>query len=183
MTDQRLPYLDIVVAMADNGVIGREGAMPWRLPTDLGHFKALTIGKPLIMGRKTFQSIGRLLPGRRSLVVSRDPDYRPDGVDVFADLDAAIAAGKALARESGVESCVIAGGGAIYAAALDRVDRLYLTRVHLIPEGDTVFPAIDAGRWELQSSVPMVRSERDSAEATFETWIRRFTPNSQPPAG
>lgn len=166
------PLLDIVVALADNNVIGRDGAMPWRLPTDLAHFKRLTLGKPLVMGRKTFQSIGRLLPGRRSLIVSRDPDYRPEGALVFSDLDAAIAAGKAMAAEAEVDACVIAGGGAIYAAALDRVDRLFLTRVHTAPEGDTLFPIIDPRRWRLVASTPMVRGERDSADATFETWGR-----------
>jgi dihydrofolate reductase len=166
------PLLDIVVAVADNGVVGRDGAMPWRLPTDLAYFKSLTLGKPLVMGRRTFQSIGRLLPGRHSLVVSRDPDFHPEGAEVYADLDAALDAGRAIARESGVGSCVIAGGGAVYAATIDRADRLFITRVHALPEGDTVFPEVDRRRWRLAASQPMVRGERDGAEATFETWIR-----------
>lgn len=170
MTDG--PLLDIVVAVADNGVIGRDGAMPWRLPTDLAYFKTLTLGKPLVMGRRTFQSIGRLLPGRHSLVVSRDPDFRPEGAEVYADLDAALAAGRAIAEESGVGSCVIAGGGVLYAATIGQADRLFLTRVHASPEGDALFPEVDPRRWRLAESRPMVRGPRDSAGATFETWIR-----------
>lgn len=167
------PLLDIVVAMAENGVIGRDGDMPWHLSTDLKHFKALTLGKPMVMGRKTFESIGKPLPGRETFVVSRDPAFKPDGVTVHADLDAALDAAAASAEEKGVPSFVVAGGGALYAAAIPRADRLFVTRIAASPEGDTRFPPIDPTLWELEAAEPMVRGERDSADATFEIWVRR----------
>ncbi len=167
------PLFDIVVAMAENGVIGRDGDMPWHLSTDLKHFKALTLGRPMVMGRKTFESIGKPLPGRETFVVSRDPAFRPDGVTVLADLDAALGAAAASAEAKGVPSFVVAGGGVLYAATIERADRLFVTRVAASPEGDTRFPAIDPALWELAASEPMVRGERDSADAVFETWVRR----------
>ncbi len=167
------PLLDIVVAMADNGVIGRDGAMPWHLPTDLKRFKALTLGRPMVMGRRTFESIGRPLPGRQTIVVSRDPSFSPEGVTVLADLDAALEAATAGAVAKGVASFVVAGGGVLYAATIHRADRLYVTRVAASPEGDTRFPAIDPALWMMTASEPMARGERDSADAAFETWVRR----------
>lgn len=167
------PLLDIVVAMAENGIIGRDGDMPWRLPTDLRHFKALTLGKPMVMGRRTFEAIGRPLPGRETIVVSRDPAFAPDGVSVLSDLDAALETAGASAEAKGVASFVVAGGGVLYAATIGRADRLYVTRVAASPEGDTRFPPIDPALWVLDAAEPMARGERDSADATFETWLRR----------
>lgn len=167
------PLLDIVVAMAENGIIGRDGDMPWHLSTDLKHFKKLTLGRPMVMGRKTFASIGKPLPGRETFVVSRDPAFKPDGVAVLADLDAALDAAAASAEAKGVPSFVVAGGGALYAATIQRADRLFVTRVAASPDGDTRFPPIDPALWVLEAAEPMVRGERDSADATFETWVRR----------
>lgn len=167
------PLLDIVVAMADNGVIGAGGAMPWHLSTDLKYFKALTLGRPMVMGRKTFEAIGRPLPGRQTFVVSRDPGFAPAGVTVIGDLDAALDAAAASAEAKGVPSFVVAGGGILYAATIGRADRLYVTRVAAAPEGDTRFPPIDPALWRLAASEPMARGERDSADARFETWVRR----------
>ncbi|MCM5555763.1 dihydrofolate reductase [Pleomorphomonas sp. NRK KF1] len=167
------PLLDIVVAMAENGVIGRDGGMPWHLSTDLKYFKALTLGRPMLMGRKTFESIGKPLPGRETLVVSRDPTFRPDGVTVIGDLGAALDAAAASAEAKGASSYVVAGGGALYAATIGRADRLFITRIAASPDGDTRFPTVDPALWELSASEPMVRGERDSADAVFETWIRR----------
>ena len=166
------PFLDIVVAMAENGVIGRDGDMPWHLSTDLKRFKALTLGRPMVMGRKTFESIGKPLPGRETFVVSRDPAFKPEGVTVFGDLQVALDAATASAEAKGVSSFVVAGGGALYAAAISLADRLYVTRVAASPEGDTHFPPIDPTLWKLESAEPMVRGERDSADAIFETWVR-----------
>ena len=104
----------IVVAAADNGVIGRDGAMPWRLSTDLKRFKAITMGKPVIMGRKTFESVGRPLPGRRNIVVTRNPAFSADGVEVFSDLDAAIAHARDAASADGLNEICVIGGGEIY---------------------------------------------------------------------
>lgn len=167
------PLLDIVVAMAENGVIGRDGDMPWHLSTDLKRFKALTLGRPMVMGRKTFEAIGRPLPGRETFVVSRDLAFKPDGVTVLADLDAALEKAMASALAKDVPSVVVAGGGVLYAATIHRADRLYVTRVAAAPEGDTHFPPIDPALWMLDAAEPMVRGERDSADAIFETWVRR----------
>lgn len=167
------PLLDIVVAMAENAVIGRDGGMPWHLPTDLKHFKALTLGRPMVMGRRTFDAIGRPLPGRQIIVVSRDPAFKPEGVTVLSDLQTALDAAAASAEAKGVSSFVVAGGGFLYAATIDRADRLYVTRVAASPDGDTHFPPIDPAHWVLAASQPMARGERDSADAVFETWVRR----------
>ncbi|WP_370678062.1 dihydrofolate reductase [Pleomorphomonas sp. PLEO] len=167
------PLLDIVVAMAENGVIGRDGDMPWHLSTDLKYFKKLTLGRPMVMGRKTYESIGRPLPGRETFVVSRDPAFKSDGIAVLGDLDAALDAAAASAEAKGAPSFVVAGGGAIYAAAIGRADRLFVTRIAVSPEGDTHFPSIDPELWTLTAAEPMVRGERDSADAIFETWARR----------
>jgi dihydrofolate reductase len=131
----------IVAAVARNGAIGADGGLPWRLSSDLKRFRALTLGKPLIMGRKTFESVGRPLPGRRVIVVTRDPGWvRPD-VEVAHGLDEALA----LAR--GVEEIMIGGGAEIYALALPYVDRLYLTEVEAEPQGNVFFPRFDRARW------------------------------------
>ncbi|WKE66134.1 type 3 dihydrofolate reductase [Gallaecimonas kandeliae] len=126
--------LSLVAAMANNRVIGRDNDMPWHLPADLKHFKAVTLGKPVVMGRRTFESIGRPLPGRRNLVISRQSDFRPEGVEVFACLD------EALAAVAEVEEVMVIGGGQIYQQALPRAKRLYLTFIDADIEGDTRFP-------------------------------------------
>jgi dihydrofolate reductase len=135
------PRISIIVAVARNGVIGREGALPWRLPADLRRFKALTMGHTIIMGRKTHESIGRLLPGRRSVIISRQPGYAvPDAV-VADSLEAAIAA----AGDS--PELYVIGGGEIYLAALPVADRLLVTEVDATPTGDAQFPPIDRTVW------------------------------------
>lgn len=172
MSGAEAPGIDIIVAMAENGVIGCEGGMPWHLPSDLRHFKALTLGRVLVMGRRTFLSIGRPLKGRTTLVVSRDPAFAAQGVRVFADLEAALVEGRRLAAAAGRGGLVVAGGGAIYAATIGQADRLFVTRVHARPAGDTRFPAIDPALWRLESSEPMARGAGDSADMSFEIWER-----------
>jgi dihydrofolate reductase len=136
--------LAIIAAVADNGVIGREGGLPWRLPADLRRFKALTMGHHLLMGRTTFEAdVGGPLPGRTIVVISRGRPELPAGVHLAASLDAAIA----IARTAGDPEPLVAGGAEIYRLALPRADRLYLTRVHARPAGDTVFPPIDEAAW------------------------------------
>jgi len=131
----------LVAAVSENGVIGRDSGMPWHLPDDLKHFKALTLGKPVLMGRRTFDSIGRPLPGRTNLVLTRSRDWSVAGVTVVPDLEAAIrAAGSA-------PELVVAGGAQIYTLALPRATRIYLTRIHAVIEGDTRLPDIDIARW------------------------------------
>jgi dihydrofolate reductase len=167
------PKMTIVVAMGENGVIGRDGDMPWRLSSDLRRFKAITLGKPVVMGRKTLESIGRPLPGRDNLVVSRDPAYRPEGVRVFADLEAAIEEARRIAVDKGLDEFVIGGGGTVYAETVGRADRLRVTRVKATPAGDTVFPAIDPADWILVGEEPMPRGEKDDADALWQDYERR----------
>jgi dihydrofolate reductase len=150
----------LIVARADNGVIGREGGLPWHLSGDLKFFKAQTLGKPVVMGRKTYQSIGRPLPGRPNLVVTRDAAFRAEGVEVFADLAAALARAQALAAQSGAAEVMVIGGGQIYAEALPRAARVYLTEVHARPAGDTVFPDLDPAQWtEVRRDAPVSGGE------------------------
>ena len=135
--------VSIVVAVADNGVIGRDNALIWRLRTDLQHFKALTLGRPMVMGRKTFQSIGKPLPGRETIIVTRDPAFRAEGAFVAHDLAAALALAGERAVALGADSIPVVGGGDIYRQAMPLAQRLHLTRVHCSPAGDTFFPDPD----------------------------------------
>jgi dihydrofolate reductase len=134
----------IVVAIGDNGVIGRDGDLPWAPTGDLAHFKALTTGHPIVMGRATFESIGRALPGRTSVVLTRDPGWTFEGVEVAASLDDAMAIATAVDDE-----VFLIGGQQVYAAALeaDVVDRMVVTHVHQSPDGDAWFPDVDWSRW------------------------------------
>jgi len=160
----------LIVAMADNRVIGRDGTLPWRIPADLKFFKAKTMGKPIVMGRRTFDSIGKPLPGRPNIVVSRGGDF-PEGVDVARDVDAALAIAERRARECGVDEVMIIGGAALYEALLPRADRIYLTEVHAVVEGDTYFPAFDRRAWR-----EVAREDRDdihTAPVSFVTLDRR----------
>jgi dihydrofolate reductase len=131
----------LVVAVADNGVIGRDGGLPWNLPDDLKHFKSVTLGKPVLMGRRTFESIGKPLPGRRNLVLTRGTLAAAEGVEVVASIDAAL---ELVAREP--ELCVIGGAG-VFEQLLPEATRIYLTRVHGEIAGDVYFPPWDAAHW------------------------------------
>lgn len=137
----------LVVAVAENGVIGDRGALPWRIADDLKWFKAVTIGKPVVMGRKTYQSIGKALPGRRNIVVTRDSAFRADGVERASSLDDALRLALAAASDLGADEIAVIGGADIYAQALPFADRIYLTRVAARPEGDTHLPALDPAAW------------------------------------
>lgn len=139
--------LSLIVAKADNGVIGVNNQLPWHLSEDLKNFKARTLAKPIIMGRKTFESLPGVLPGRPHVVISRNSDYElPDNCHLANDLDAAIAIAKSLQNQESPESVVI-GGGEIYQAALEKVSRLYITEVHQIVAGDAYFPDLDPHVW------------------------------------
>jgi dihydrofolate reductase len=138
--------LTLVVARADNGVIGRDGGMPWHLPADLRHFKRLTVGKPVVMGRKTFESIGKPLPGRHNIVLTRSAGWTADGVTVVPNLAEAVAAA-GLQQGARPEEIMIIGGAAVYAEALPSARRVYLTEVHATPDGDTVLPSFDPAVW------------------------------------
>lgn len=130
-----------VVARATNGVIGKASGLPWRLPADLAHFKALTIGKPILMGRKTFAAIGRPLPRRHNLVLTRDPAWTADGVEAVPTIEAAIRAA------ADAPELMVIGGAQIYALTLPRTERIELTEVHARPDGDTRLPAFDPAQW------------------------------------
>lgn len=138
----KLPVV-LIAAIADNGVIGRDNQLIWRLRTDLRRFRELTMGCPIIMGRKTYLSIGKPLPGRQTVVLSRDPQFGPDGVYVVPTLDQALETAQRLGAAMGARAVIVAGGGEVYAQALPFADRLELTFVHAKPEGDAVFPAFD----------------------------------------
>lgn len=141
------PRLALIWAMSENRVIGRDNALPWRLSADLKYFKAVTLGKPVIMGRRTFESIGRPLPGRTNIVVTRQADYQPDGVVVVNDVEAAIAEGRRAAAESGADEVMVIGGAEIYALMLARAQRLYITEISGHFEGDAFFPQFGPERW------------------------------------
>ncbi|MGO9674778.1 MAG: dihydrofolate reductase [Methylocella sp.] len=167
--------LAIVAAIGRNGVIGADERLPWRLPSDLKRFRALTLGKPLLMGRKTFQSIGRALPGRETIVVTRERGFAalPGVVHVAYDLDAALALARARAEAMGAAEIILAGGGDLYAALLPRVDRMYLTLVDLSPPGDVRFPPFDAAQWIEAARVEPKPIPADEAAFTF-VELRRF---------
>jgi dihydrofolate reductase len=160
--------VSLVVAAARNGVIGRQGEIPWRLPDDQRFFKKLTSGQCVVMGRKTFDSLGRPLPNRKNFVLTRQPHDPIPGVEFFSELAAAISR----ARERGIGECFIAGGEAIYREGMEVADRIYLTRVDAEPEGDTHFPEIDKAHWR---SIDRQLHPVDACHAhsfTFETWER-----------
>ena len=158
-------HICLVVAIAENGIIGRDNAMPWRLAGDMAFFKRTTMGKPIIMGRKTYESFPkRPLPGRPNLVVTRDAAYEATGAEVFGSLDAAIARGMELAGDAG--EVMIVGGADIYRQALPRATRIYLTEVHAQPEGDAHF-SFDRAGWREVSRERHIASVNDSADYSF----------------
>ena len=135
--------ISLVVACGRNNVIGSGGGIPWHVPADLKQFKSLTMGKPIIMGRKTYQSIGKPLPGRANIVITRDPEFAAEGIQIANSLDAALEQAGALGDE-----IMIIGGGQIYQAALPIADRIYMTRIELEPQGDVFFPTIVEADWQ-----------------------------------
>jgi dihydrofolate reductase len=166
----------LIAAVADNGVIGDRGGMPWRLSTDMKRFKALTTGSPVVMGRKTWESLGKPLSGRENIVISRDKDYRAAGATVLASLDDALEQAAAMAGEGG--EVFVIGGGAIYREAMGAADRLYITHVHARPDGDTTFPPIDPAIWVETSREEVPAGERDQFPTSFVRYERR---NARPP--
>ncbi len=162
----------ILAAVADNGVIGRDNGLPFRQSSDLKRFKALTMGKPVLMGRKTYLSIGKPLPGRTNIVVSRDPGFAPDGVAVARSLDAALAAAREDAQKSGAAEIVVIGGTDIFEQTMPLADRMEITHVHSQPEGDTIFPPIDATQWRAVARSDHPAGPRDDAAFSYVTYAR-----------
>ncbi len=168
----------LVVARGRNGVIGHEGDLPWRLRSDLQRFKAITIGKPCLMGRRTWESLPlRPLPGRLNLVLTRDLSYAEDGrakgAAVCASLDEAIEIARETAEDDGVDEICVIGGTAVFEAALPRAHRLYITEVEAEPEGDAVFPTFDETQWVEVSSETHAAGEKDDHAFAFRVLERR----------
>ncbi len=160
--------ISIIAILSANNIIGKGGGLPWHMPADLKHFKQLTMGHHLIMGRRTWESVGHL-PGRTAVVITSRPDYRPEGVKIAHTLEEAIS----IAREAGDEEPFIGGGGVVYEQAIHRADRMYLTRVHAEVEGDTYFPEFDdVSEWHLTDSEHFDADERHAYPYSFLTYDR-----------
>jgi dihydrofolate reductase len=169
------PVLVLVAAVAENGVIGQNGGLPWRLKSDLEHFRAVTLGKPVVMGRKTFRSIGRPLSGRTNIVVSRNPDLAAPGIVVAPGIAEALAVARGDALRRSADAIAVIGGAALYTDTIGSADRLVITRVHLQPQGDTAFPAIDPTLWREVSRRTHDPGPGDAAAFTVLVYARRTT--------
>jgi dihydrofolate reductase len=164
--------LVLIAAVAENGVIGRDGAMPWRLKSDLQHFRRATMGKPVVMGRKTYRSLFRPLAGRTTVVVTRDRGFSAPGVVVARTLEAALAAARGDALRRGTDIVMVAGGADIYAQTMPRADRLLVTLVHDRPTGDVAFPPIDPAVWREAARSEHPPGPGDSAGFVFIEYAR-----------
>lgn len=162
----------LIAAISENNVIGRNGQLPWRLKSDLAHFRALTIGKPVIMGRKTYESIGKPLKDRTNIVLTRDSDWTAPGTVPVASMDAAIDAAWQDAEKRGEQEIMVIGGSGVFAAAMPMADRLEITHVHASPEGDALFPPIDPTMWAEVSRVQHSAGPDDDAGFSVVTYSR-----------
>lgn len=160
--------ISIIVAASDNNVIGINNLLPWRLPTDLKYFKATTLGKPIVMGRKTFDSLGKPLPGRPNIVITRQTDFAPEGAYVVRSIEEGIEK----ARSFGGDELFITGGSQIFEQAWALVDRIYLTRVYAVVHGDAFFPQIDGSEFELVSDERHEPDEKNQHAFSFQVWER-----------
>ncbi len=172
MTILRQPLVSLIVAMAENGCIGRDKGLPWRLPDDLRRFKAVTLGKPVLMGRRTFESIGRPLPGRQNLVLTRDRGWRAEGVLAVHSLGQALGCARDAAEVVGI------GGAEIYRLLMPFARRIYLTLVHADIQGDTFFPALDPTQWADVECHRQPANERNPYALTFMTLERKGAPHA-----
>ena len=166
------PAIVLLAAVADNGVIGRDNALPFRQSSDLKRFKALTLGKPVIMGRKTFQSIGKPLPGRTNIVVTRNAGFRAEDVVTASSVDAALAIACEDAKRRGAGEIVVIGGTDIFAQTMGLADRLEITHVHARPQGDTFFPPIDERLWRATARSDHAAGPKDEAGFSYVTYER-----------
>jgi dihydrofolate reductase len=167
------PDITFVVAITENNVIGRDGGLPWRLSTDLKRFKALTVGKPVVMGRVCFDSIGKPLPGRPNIVITRNPDFRPEGVIVVHSLDDGLARAEVEAERLGADEICVIGGGVVYREAMDRATILHVTHVEATIAGDTFFPQIDPAIWQAGEAEYVPAGEKDDFPTRFVTYRRK----------
>jgi dihydrofolate reductase len=164
--------ITLMAAMAENGVIGRDNGLPWRLKSDMVHFRAITMGKPVVMGRKTFLSIGRPLPGRTTIVVSRDGAFAAPGIVVAPCMQAALTVARGDALRRGAESIIVAGGADLYAQTMPLADRLHITYVHRAADGDVYFPAIDRSVWQETAREEHAAAAGDDAAFAFVIYRR-----------
>ena len=171
----RAPALVLVAAVAENGIIGQGGGLPWRLKSDLEHFRTVTLGKPVVMGRKTFLSIGKPLSGRTNIVVSRNRDMAAPGIVVAPGIAEALAVARGDALRRSADAVAVIGGAALYTHTIASADRLVITRVHLQPQGDTAFPAIDPALWREASRRTHEPGPGDAAAFTVLVYVRRTT--------
>jgi len=163
----------LLAAVAENGVIGRGNALPWRLKSDMQHFRATTMGKPVVMGRKTYLSIGAPLKGRTTIVVSRDPAFTAAGVVIAPNLDTALSVARGDALRRNTDAIIVAGGAEIYAQAMPLATRLAITRVHKIVDGDAHFPEIDPSRWQESARREQQAGPDDEAAFAFADYTRK----------
>ena len=166
-------HISFVVAVAENGVIGVEGRLPWRLSSDMKTFRRLTMGKPVVMGRKTFQSLKKPLDGRDNIVLTQDPFFEAEGITTVPSLADAMTLARTLALTRGADEIMIIGGAEIFRLALPLATRLYWTEVHARPEGDTFFPEIDLAGWREVSSEELLRGPKDDVDATLKVLEKR----------
>jgi dihydrofolate reductase len=161
--------LSLLLAAAENNVIGKDNKLPWHLPNDLKYFKNLTWGMPVIMGRKTYESFGKPLRGRRNIVITRNKDWKAEGVEVVNSMEEAIE----LAKESAVKEIFIIGGGEIFKSSLPKADRIYLTRIYHSFDGDAFFPEIDKSKWQLTKERRCEADEKNAYAHSFQAWERK----------
>jgi dihydrofolate reductase len=161
------PKISFIFAVAENGVIGRDGALPWHVPSDLKTFRRITMGKPVIMGRKTYASIGKPLPGRDNIVMTRDAGFNAAGTHRAASVDEALDIARSKAAERGVDEIMVIGGAEVFALMLSIADRIYLTRIQGRPDGDVTFPEPDPRFWREVSRTTLAPDPRDDAAATL----------------
>ncbi len=165
--------LSLFVAVAENGVIGAKGTMPWKMSADLKTFRRLTMGKPLVMGRKTFQSLKGPLDGRDNIVLTGDPYFEAEGISIVNSLADALTLARTLGAARGADEIMVIGGADVFRAALPRADRIYWTEIHASPEGDVHFPEIDFADWQEVSREALPPGEKDTVTATLRVLERR----------
>lgn len=165
--------ISFVVAVAKNGVIGRDNGMPWRLSTDLQRFKKLTLGKPVVMGRKTWESLGRPLPNRTNIVITRDADYQAQGAVIVPSVDAALIAGKEAALAAGVGEICIIGGAQIYRQAMNKATHLHVTHIEAEIDGDAFFAPVDPAIWRIVQEEFVPAGDKDNYPTRYVVYERR----------
>ena len=163
----------MIAGVAENGVIGSDQTIPWRVPSDMAFFKKATLGKPIVMGRKQYETVGRPLPGRTNIVVTRQQGYQPEGVLVFHEVETAVQRALAIAADDGVDEVMIIGGGELYAQLIGRADRLYISHIDLNPAGDVLFPEIAPEQWVVVDLPEVTPSPNDEATYRVKVYERR----------